>query len=128
MGSGDKNTSRVSETRGEKDEEEKHLGDTSIRTYEGQKAAKRDQYELRVATQHLLHCFQVPEVWVCARKAVPTRGAVQHIKGDGEERERIQGGSQRVDRGSGVGGTPEERPTVNGRLSLLITSLQWEPG
>merc|ERR1712110_888020 len=40
MGSGDKNTSRVSETRGEKDEEEKHLGDTSIRTYEGQKAAK----------------------------------------------------------------------------------------
>merc|ERR1712203_669859 len=40
--------------------------------------------ELRVATKHLLHCFRVPEVRFCARKAFPSRGAVQHIEGDGE--------------------------------------------
>ena len=33
----------------------------------------------------------------------------------------ITGGSQRVDRGSGVGGTPEERPTVNGQVTITIT-------
>merc|ERR1712106_81371 len=88
---------------------------------------KRDQYELRVATKHLLHCFQVPEVRVCARETFPARGAVQHIKGDGEECERIQGGSQRVDRGSGVGGAPEEGPAVNGqaRCHFLLQVSSW---
>ena len=33
----------------------------------------------------------IAEVRLCARKTFPTWGAVQHIKGDGEECERIQG-------------------------------------
>merc|ERR1712110_180523 len=107
MGSGDKNTSRVrycvpvlANSRLElRRTKKKNIWETLQyeRPRRGKSSKKRDQYELRVATQHLLHCFQVPEVWLCTRKTVPTRGAVQHIKGDGEECERIQGGSQRVD-------------------------------
>merc|ERR1712130_747384 len=115
--SGDKNTSRVRligysylvlgtrsaakfEQRGKRGEGRsrktfgRHLN-TNAR--EGAKRTKSDKNELRLATKHLLHGFQVPEVRLCARKTFPTRRAVQLIKGDGEKCERIEGGSQRVD-------------------------------
>merc|ERR1711890_62839 len=98
MGSGDKNTRRVSEAKRGEGRSRKTFGrhlNTNAR--ESAKRTKRDKYELRLATQHLLHGFQVPEVRLCARKTFPARGAIQLIKGDGEKCERTQGGSQRVD-------------------------------
>jgi len=111
--SGDKNTSRLSEKRGDEGRRRTTFGRLDLNT--NTRATSRDKYELRVATKHLLYCLQVPEVRLRARKTFPTWGAVQHIKGDGEECERIQGGSQRADWGSRVGRAAEERPAVNGQ-------------
>merc|ERR1712198_548472 len=112
MGSGDKNTSRLGDKRGNERRRRKTFGRLDLNT--NTRATSRDKYELRVAAKHLLYCFQVPEVRLCARKTFPTWGAVQH-KGDGEECERIQGGSQRADRGSRVGRAAEEGPAVHGQ-------------
>merc|ERR1712080_445502 len=78
---GDKNTRRVSEAKRGEGRSRKTFGrhlNTNAR--ESAKRTKRDKYELRLATQHLLHGFQVPEVRLCARKTFPARGAIQLIK------------------------------------------------
>merc|ERR1711953_1550525 len=95
MGSGDKNTRRSGTVTARRERREgrrrktfgRHLN-TKAQGYD-----KRENHELRLATKHFLHCLKVPEVRLCARKTFPSWGALQHIKGDGAECERIQGGS-----------------------------------
>merc|ERR1712061_917651 len=114
MGSGDKNTRRSARRERREGRRRKTFGrhlNTKAQGYD-----KRENHELRMATKHFLHCLQVPEVRLCARKTFPSWGALQHIKGDGEECERIQGGSPRVDRGPGTGRQAEERPAVDGQF------------
>merc|ERR1711990_1037389 len=127
MGSGDKNTKRSGGTvtcncnqRGERREGRRRKTFWRHLNTKAQGYDKRENHELRLATKHFLHCLQVPEVRLCARKTFPSWGALQHIKGDGAECERIQGGSPRVDRGPGTGRQAEERPAVDGQASCHL--------
>merc|ERR1711874_486908 len=118
MGSGDKNTSGVSEERGEKDDEENIWG-----TLEYEQTSRRHQ-EINMsygwqpsisftASKYQRYGFVHEKPFLPGERYSISREMERNVKGYKEVR-------RAVDRGPGIGRQAEERPAVDGQASCHL--------